>query len=570
MAAPAPTSKRKSGPSATSAPARAFGRSLDDFGTLSTAERTLLECCRAGEVATIAEARPEEKAAANCLRAAFVRFLALGGDDKAAIHENGIQLRGGWLTGVLNLNMARVDHLLSLTDCRIEGAILAQCQIKLLNLSGSLLIGGIGADRLRCEGGVFLREGFHSLGIVRLLGASIGGDLDCGGGIFENAGDLALACHGAAISGYVYLRHGFRAIGEVAFSGARIGRDLDCNWGAFENAGGFALICDGAVISGRLILAEGFAATGKVALIGTQIDGDLLCMGSAFENGEAEALACDNARIGGALYLRRVRHMGGSINLSSARAGTLCDDAEIWTTSHPAHVLDGFTYERLGGGAPTDGPTRIAWLECQRDDHLRKDFRPQPWEQLIAVLRAMGHPNEARTIAVAKQRRLRRAGKIVRGASFLHWLYGVFVGYGYRPTRLFTAIAIVWLGCAAAYWMAVNPGQFASTTPLLAPASAEPSAACLVARANARSGDPCPLPPPDYRSFAPLIYSADVLLPVVSLGYREEWRPVVVDRNGNRLIWGERLRALYWLEIALGWLFGGALVAMLGSLVKKD
>ena len=89
-------------------------------------------------------------------------------------------------------------------------------------------------------------------------------------------------------------------------------------------------------------------------------------------------------------------------------------------------VLDGFTYDRLGGGAPTEGAKRIAWLDSQRADHLGADFRPQPWEHLIAVLRAMGHTNDARSVAVAKQDRLRRARKIVRGVRLLHALYGIF------------------------------------------------------------------------------------------------------------------------------------------------
>ena len=262
--------------------------------------------------------------------------------------------------------------------------------------------------------------------------------------------------------------------------------------------------------------------------------------------------------------------MGGGVNLSSAHAGTLCDDEQVWASSPSEHVLDGFTYDRLGGGAPTEGAKRIAWLDSQRADHLGADFRPQPWEHLIAVLRAMGHTNDARSVAVAKQDRLRRARKIVRGVRLLHALYGIFVGYGYRPGKLIGAIAIVWLGCAAAYWMAVNPAWFGSTTHLIGPASEQPSEACLIARAASRSGDPCPSAPANYRTFVALVYSADVLLPVVSLGYKDEWRPLVVDDDGNRLVWGERLRALYWLEIVLGWLFGGALVAMLGNLVKRE
>ena len=96
-----------------------------------------------------------------------------------------------------------------------------------------------------------------------------------------------------------------------------IGGDVDCGNAIFENAGGYALVCDGAIGSGRLLLHLGFSAVGKVALIGTQIGGDCLRAGSTFENGGWEALACDNANIRGAFYLRQVKRMGGGVNLSS-------------------------------------------------------------------------------------------------------------------------------------------------------------------------------------------------------------------------------------------------------------
>jgi hypothetical protein len=69
---------------------------------------------------------------------------------------------------------------------------------------------------------------------------------------------------------------------------------------------------------------------------------------------------------------------------------------------------------------------------------------------------------------------------------------------------------------------------------------------------------------------SPLIYSADVLLPVVDLGYKDEWQPVVADRDGNPLIWGRLLRFFYWFEIAFGWVAGLLLVGVPGNLIKKD
>lgn len=443
-------------PAAAPGPARAFGRSLADFGALSPAEKTLLHCCRRGEIAVIAEERPEEETDANRVRASFFRFLALGGDENAPVHERGVELKGAWLTGALDLNATRIEHWLSLWRCRIEGMQTRHSTFKLLSLVGSRLIHGLQGDGLHCEGDVLLREGFHATGGVRLIGATIGGDLSCGGARFENVG--------------------------------------------------------------------------------------------------GPALSLSRAQVTGSLFFRSVKQVAGGIDLSALHVASLCDDAESWAPAAGQLVLDGFTYGQLIG-APTDAATRIAWLDRQRPDHLGKDFKPQPWEQLIAVLRTMGHPNEARAVAVEKQARLRKAGRLPRGARPFHWLYGALVGYGYRPLRLVGVTAAVWLLCAFAYWAATNPASIGTETYFLAPPDPPPGAA---------------VPPPDYANFVPLIYSADVLLPVVDFDYKDEWQPVVANRQGKPLFWGRMLRFLYWFEIAFGWIAGLLLVGVLGSLIKKD
>jgi hypothetical protein len=837
--------------SSPDAPVHVFGRSLGDFGKLSPAEKTLLDCCRRGEDAVIAETRPEEQTEGNCVRAAFIRFLALGGDEHAPVHEHGVVLGGAWVTDVLDFNSARVEHELLLWRCRIEQLQACRATIKLLRLDGSYLTNGlmgqglccssdvsmmdgfrasgevnlaaatiagvldcssarfenaeglalafynarisgevrlskgchavgevnfsgaaIGGD-LDCRGGrfesggeyalffdraelagsVFLREDFHATGEVRLHGATIRGELDCGqarfenagaaalscerlkilgnirletgfhatglvmfygaaiggrlscqGGRFENEGKVALCCDMAAVSGRVELKDGFHAFGEVSFVGASIGGHFDCGGGRFENAKGTALNCSdatllqsavltsgfhatgttlfrgtrigrdfeswrarfedsgdetnpglalslarasvsGAVLLGSLMADGDFSSTGWVNLVGTTIGGNLQCRGDfdgegshallavrasvsghvwlrdgfrakgevslsgasisgdldcqagrfdgyprhalslenasvagqvsltygfhatgdvrldnasigralkcdrgSFESPHGQALFCGFAQVSGEFSFRNVQSLDGGIYLVSMQVGILSDDTESWAGARGWMELDGFTYDRLGD-APTAARDRVAWLDGQWSRHLGDQFRPQPWEQLIAVLRAMGHSNEARKVAIARQHRLRRARKVMLGARTLHWLYGVFVGYGYRPARLLSAVLAVWLVCGAAYWAAANPRWF-GPAPLIAPTG--PASGGI-------------------ESFSPWVYSADVLLPIVDLGYSEAWMPVLTEPGGNRpSLWGLRLRGLRWLEIALGWLFGGALVAMLGSLVKRD
>src|SRR5262249_44248842 len=125
--------------------------------------------------------------------------------------------------------------------------------------------------------------------------------------------------------------------------------------------------------------------------------------------------------------------------------------------------------------------------------------------------------------------------------------YGWFVGYGYEPFRLLIAVAIVWSICTAAYWRAAHPW------PGIRP--------FLISSKDSKDS---------IASFSPAAYSADVLLPIVDLGYADSWEPVVDSTDRTTQTWGRRLRWLRWTEIILGWLFGGALAAMLTQLVKKD
>lgn len=918
----APPAKPKRARTTPATPGRALGRSLADFGQLSPAEKKLLDCCRRGVDAVIGRARPRKETPGNVVRAAFVRFLALGGDETAPVHEYGVSLKGAWLTGVLDFSSARLDHELALLSCRIERIIAWRSTIKALMLDGSRLENGLGGEGLRCAGpiymgdgfratggvilwgaavggdldcrnatfdngkdlslafayasisgtvslndgfraigevnfqgakiggnlvcsasrfkaghesalvferatvagSVFLRKGFHAKGEVRLLGATIGGILDCDEGRFDNGrgtaldcesarigglaslakgfhatgevnlygstigGSLncrgrfecpdgtALSCSAAAISGGVYLGGGFHALGQVYLMGATIGGDLICSGGRFENPGRTALFCDDATIALSVFLGEGFRASGatrflgarigrhfqawsaqfeftetwsgflrtddpmvemaaenalaldrasisgnvllqrdfkstgtvslfgatiggtlqcegnfdggheqalvmtlatvsgnvrlrqpfqatgevsisgatirgdldctggnfrnehgpalfldraavsgsimlsgefhavgQVSLFGATVGGNLVCNGGRFEgdyglalnfgsasiaadvylNGDfhatrdvrlanasigrslycnggsfespgGTALACALAQVGGALYFCNVNAIAGTVDLSGARIQTLHDDAGSWAKARGEVVLDGFTYERIAGKAlddaeersagrdPHNAKDRIDWLDGQLPAHLHAEFRPQPWEQLIAVLRAMGHPNEARAVAIAKQNHLRWAGKVILGARTLHWLYGLFAGYGYRPIRLLVAIPVVWLLCAIAYDMATDPIRLNGSPPLLARAEGPQ---------NKRH---------DFSTFEPWAYSADVLLPIVDFGYQRQWEPVVASPDGLPLVWGRRLRWLYWFEIAFGWVAGLLLAGVAGNLIKKD
>lgn len=644
-----------------------YGRSLVDFGRLSPGETKLLNRCRTGEEAVVADKRPEKGTRNNRVRAAFVRFLALGGDTNAPIHEHGIQLSGAWLTGRLDFQDATAQTAIQLRHCRIDSLILRSANLKSIVLNGSRIEAGLWGDHLRCSGNFFARGGFEAAGPVRLVGSTIDGTLDLSGSSFENNGDIALALDRSTIGGTVFLNGGFRAVGEVRMLGATIKGNLDCRGGIFRNKGGMtiggdrarisggvalsdrfyshgavrfvgakvggeflcsgglfrnpsgdalmcdqisvsgsvfmrdgffstgrvrissatvesnfecsagsflcrtgtALSCEATKISGDLLLKNGFEAVGHVRALGVDVRGDFSCNGGRFTNTVGDVLSCDGARVGGAFFFRNLKSLQGSVDLSTMHVATLCDDMASWAAAGTV-ILDGFTYNRFAGGATTKAKDRISWLELQPSIHLTTQFQTQPWEQLIVVLRGMGYPDEARTVAIAKHKRMRDAGRFVGGSKLWDFIYGFLVGYGYRPWRLLWVAATVWIACAGVYSLAIRPNWLGTDAPLLVRSGQAVNVPCLVSRIETKTPDPCPVPPPDYSSFLSLAYSAEVMLPVISLGSKAEWKPLLSSPNGNPLYWGWAIFIIYWFEIAFGWLAGLLLVSALGNLVKKD
>lgn len=531
--APKPKEEKKPAPkrkarAATPKPVRpkglARGRWLGDFPRLSAAERRLVECCARGEVWKPDGwdgKRPETPNAANTIRAELIRFLALGGDEAHPVHEAGVMVHGAWVTGQLDLHQCATPFRLQirLSDLE-EEPIFAVAHLPELGLSGSR-INGLRADHMVVTGGVYLVGAHVSMGEVRLLGARIGGNLSCDGSRFDNPEGNAIIADGMHVEGDVFFRNGFAAQGCIRLPGSQIGGDLSCGGASFRKAGGRAISASGATVKG----------------------------GAFFRDTKVE----------------------GAIDLATARIGTLVDDRNFWNSG--GHILDGLHYDRIIG--PTDAETRIRWLERQRADQLNgEDWSPQPWEQLTKTLRDMGHPLEATKVAIAKQERMRRAGKVGGPwAMRLHWLYGVLAGYGYRPLKTVQWMLAVFLGCAFFFHIGAGYGYIGPTTPLL-------NSPEIAAQVNAECGHRfeldkerwinCPAMPPEYTSFQPFLYSLDLILPLVDLQQEADWAPIVEDPPGRTLPFGAFLRWLMWFEILFGWAMSLMLVAVLGKLVNKD
>ena len=227
----------------------------------------------------------------------------------------------------------------------------------------------------------------HEKGI-ELEGAWIDGDLDL------------KACHCTAPLGL----HRSNVKGDVVVRDAHLSTlSLQGSW-----IGG--LKGDGVHTNGAILLRNGFKATGKVRLHRPQIGGDLDCSNGAFEPHQGHALSCDGAVIASTLFFRDVASFKGELSFAGCSAHHIADEARSWSKPRGL-VLDGFQYDRIIDG-PTDAATRIAWLRHPMPAAVtNKAFWAQPWEQLIKVLREMGHDKEAKAVAIAKQEAMRATGR---------------------------------------------------------------------------------------------------------------------------------------------------------------
>ena len=371
------------------------------------------------------------------------------------------------------------------------------------------------------------------------------------------------------------------------------------------------ILADRMVVTGSLFLCDGFIATGEVGLLGAQIGGNLVCNRGTFSSmrtggtSAGDALNVEHIVVKGALFVRKANFIG-RVNLTAAYATSLIDDENCWPTE--GVLMDGFRYDRIGAGS-TGAPTRVKWLEAQYKTHIEADFRPQPWEQLIKVLRDMGHPAEAAEIAMAKQLAMRSAGKIgnriprsqyvgwrlwldsgwVKVSNWIarrwHWVYGALAGFGYRPARI-----LLWMigMCLLSGWYFSD----AASSGIIAPASAEifahkqihadlgakgtDSAACGIQREvpPARYWTQCSALPSEYTTFNAWVYSLDLILPLVDLQQDSQWAPsaTYTDAGGvTRNLWGGMIaRFIMWFEILFGWFASLMFVAIAGRLVEKD
>jgi hypothetical protein len=203
-------------------------------------------------------------------------------------------------------------------------------------------------------------------------------------------------CHDLILAGRMRLLDA-QIGGTLIFSGARL-----------ANPGGTVLDMEGIRVGQSVELEKGFAATGDIRLGGARVDGQLQLDGEF-----AGTLDASRAQV-------------QSVLVEPARA--------------PRTRLDGLTYADLKPDVLA--VIRLGWLRGDPDG-----YRAQPYEQLAAHYRRLGHDEQARRVLLAKRRAYR---------STRRWWWRVpgllvdgLAGYGYAPGRAVARLCTAWL---AGWW----------------------------------------------------------------------------------------------------------------------
>ncbi|MCP4562576.1 MAG: hypothetical protein GY873_23405 [Bosea sp.] len=556
---------------------------LDDFRPLLPAEEEIVAKLQSGEFDGLGDgARPMQPDPACTVRAAFLRFLILGGEAGCRPHEKGVLIRGAWISGALDLEACRVFCDIGLNDCHFEAApILRAAIINRLFLDGSRLP-GLQAERLEARGGVYLRAAEVD-GVVNLDQARMGGNLECAGATMRGRGGYVLL--GRSLEVRNVLLHGATLRGGINLSGAVLAADLDAAGAtitAFERVALEAseLSCQGSVVlrSARTV--------GEVRLTGSVVAGDLDCSGTIVENPGAAAIEASRAVVKGAFFLRREARLDGMLALTGTSIGTIHDEAACWPKRGDL-LLNRCRYGAFIDG-PVDSESRLDWLARQTPERWGEDFWPQPYEQLASVFREMGHGEEASSVLVIKERLQRRARRaraenpLWRALLFVSdGILGITLGYGRRPLFALVWLVFFWLLGVAVFAYAERQGAVMpnSAVVLRAPewtlcgiergeqrqlvasgasqglaGSGQTQLDCFRQRWEASS----------YPAFSPWMYSLDTLLPVLDMGQRSFWRPNPTKPGGRVAI------SYFYLQSVVGWALSLLAVAGFSGLVKSS
>ncbi|MGQ0838447.1 hypothetical protein [Actinokineospora sp.] len=427
--------------------------------------------------------------------------------DRSKVDGNVNLDRGFTSTGTIRIVNATIGGSLRLSHARID---LSGGQEKFVEQVGSgrpppgpYPDRSLHFDGTEVRGGIDARDA-RVAGQIRLVDVKVQGSVLLDGAVLSNR-------HGDAVEGRRFAVGGNldgRAVlvfGSVLLPSARIGANLDLRGSRLLAPGTYhrdkspkpSLDLRVATIGRDLICADGdtpFSAHGEIRMRRAEVGRETNFDGAELGNTRSRvALNAFGVRTQ-ELRLAVGTPPNGRIDLRHLHCASLADNDKFWRALGRIDLED-FRYNSLADPIALDDDAqigqRLVWLR----EGMRNVYRPGPYDQFAAMLRACGNEEHAATVLVEKQRR--RYLALGDGARFTRpgilvwsWLQRWMVGYGYRPTR-----ALAWLfACLVlgTLWFSVMPTPNESNTD-------------------------------DQLVWNPLLYTLDLLVPIVDFGHKNKW-----------------------------------------------
>ncbi|MEU0434485.1 hypothetical protein ABZ153_23110 [Streptomyces sp. NPDC006290] len=435
--------------------------------------------------------------------------------------SGGVDLFGAQIRGDLWLTSARITgngsgFAVNGPQLRVEGGLYAHSA----HVTGGLNLWGAQAFTIELtqarlsgeeEHPAFRADGLHLVqdlvcsdllvngGGIRLFGATIGGQCWLARADIRSTTGWAVSAPTLTVGGGLYA-DGLTVGGGFNLFGAVIGESIELTASTLLPYHQCALRAPGARVEANITLDNATRVAGTIDLTRAEVKGTLSLIGTTFA--EEATVALHHAALG-ALHLESLTAPPATIDLSAATIVSITDAADSW----PAQIaLTALTYQALHPVMPA--AHRLAWLQRGMDYH------PQPYEQLAAYYRQLGHDDDARTVLLARHRQRRRSQP--RLARLWGYIEDATVGYGYRPGR-----ALIWLLAL----IAVTAIAFSATPPRPAQAHGP--------------------------SFQPVVFALDLILPVLDLGQEKAFTPV------DSTAW------IAWISSLSGWLLGTTVITSL-------
>jgi hypothetical protein len=394
-------------------------------------------------------------------------------------------------------------------------------------------------DRIKVSGGVFLSRktaGARFVGEVRFAGASVGGNFDCEGAVFENEAGTALNAERMTTAGGLFLR-GARITGIVNLAASRVEISLDCRETRIESDDKRAFHAEKMSVGSHALLDGGFSCK-NVHLLGIDVGGGLRCRASKIGK-----LDLRYARVNAHFEWTDMANPEVSLlDLRDARVGSIKDDVDSWPK--PGRLLlDGLQFERFSD-CLTDVESRLRWLQLDSSNPV------QAYRQLGRVYQAEGHPEDASTVLFALEKRIRSKQRSI-AARIWNCLLLTTIGYGYQLWR--TAILMFLL-----FAMGTGISVFAYRTKLVAPTDKE---------ANTQFVKTADIPT-HYPRFSSTIFSIEHSLPGLTLGVSASWSADTTAVWPQHVWVGPVIRFWFWLQTLFGWLLSIFFIAGISGIVK--